>query len=141
MSYQNENTDVLLTFKSAREALDKDGIFLFDTWYGPGVLSDKPGIRVKEIENDEKKLIRIAKPIMYDIKNVVDVCYEIFVLDKKYGQIKQFKEVHSMRYFFRPELEYMLELSGFRLISNLDCRTLDKTSFNSWTSYFIAVAV
>lgn len=40
MSYQNKNQDVLNAFNSARNALNKGGVFLFDVWYGPGVLSD-----------------------------------------------------------------------------------------------------
>lgn len=46
-----------------------------------------------------------------------------------------------MRYFFRPELEFYLKESGFELLDNLDCMTLDKTSYNSWTSFFVAKAV
>lgn len=141
MSYQSENKDILLAFESARRVLDKGGIFLFDVWYGPGVLSDKPNIRIKEIDDDKNKLIRIAKPIMYDRRNIVDVCYQIFILNKISGQAKEFKEIHTMRYFFRPELEYMLENFGFKILDNLDCNTLGKTDYDSWTSYFIAVAV
>lgn len=141
MSYQNGNHDILAAFRTARKSLDKGGIFLFDVWYGPGVLSDKPCLRVKEVEDNKYKLIRIANPIMHDKTNVVDVCYEVMVIDKKSNETKTINEVHSMRYFFRPELEYYLKKAGFALIDNLDCTTLDETSYDSWTSYFIASAV
>lgn len=143
MSYQNSNYDILAAFRSARKSLgnQNDGIFLFDVWYGPGVLSDKPSIRVKEIEDEKNKLVRVARPVMYDKKNVVDVCYEVFVIDKETGITKVIDEVHSMRYFFRPELELLLKEAGFELIDNLDCKTLNETDFSSWTSYFIARAV
>ena len=110
-------------------------------WYGPGVLTDKPTVRVKEVEDDKYKLVRIARPIMHDKTNVVDVCYEVLVIDKESNETKKIEEVHSMRYFFRPELEHLLKESGFELIDNLDCKTLKETDFNSWTSYFIARAV
>lgn len=141
MSYQNKNQDILDAFKSARKALNNDGLFLFDVWYGPGVLSDKPSLRVKEIEDEKNKLIRIARPIMHDKENVVDVCYEVFVIDKETGNTKVINEVHSMRYFFYPELELLLKEAGFELIENLDCQTLGQTDYDSWTSYFIARAV
>ena len=141
MSYQNENRDILAAFQSARKALNKGGLFLFDVWYGSGVLSDKPTVRVKEIEDEKNKLIRIARPIMYEKRNVVDVCYEVLVIDKDTSQTKVINEVHNMRYFFRPELELLLEQSGFELIDNLDCQTLEETNYESWTSYFIARAV
>lgn len=141
MSYQNTNEDILEAFQSARRALSAGGIFLFDVWYGPGVLSDKPALRVKEIQDDQYRLIRIARPVMHDKTNVVDVCYEILVIDNQTGETKTISEVHSMRYFFRPELESYLEKAGFELIDNLDCATLGATDYGSWTSYFVARAV
>lgn len=141
MSYQNSNQDVLAAFQSARQALKEGGLFLFDVWYGPGVLSDKPSVRVKEIEDEKNKLVRIARPVMHDKESVVDVCYEVFVMDKNTGETKVINEVHNMRYFFRTELEYLLKETGFELIDNLDCGTLGETSFESWTSYFVARAM
>jgi SAM-dependent methyltransferase len=141
MSYQNTNQDILSAFRSARSVLDKGGIFLFDVWYGPGVLTDKPCVRVKEIEDDKNRLIRIARPVLHDKENVVDVNYEVLVIDKKSGKTQVINEVHNMRYFFRPELEYFLKSTGFELIDNLDCNSLGATSYGSWTSYFIAKAV
>lgn len=141
MSYQNRNEDVVAAFRSARKALEKGGVFLFDTWYGPGVLSDKPVIRAKEVEDEQYKMIRIARPIMHDETNVVDVCYEVLVIDKKTKETKVIEEIHNMRYFFRPEIELFLQQTGFELVDSFDGNTLSRTSFNSWTSYFIAKAV
>ncbi|MDE7432755.1 MAG: class I SAM-dependent methyltransferase [Lachnospiraceae bacterium] len=141
MSYQNSNDDILAAFQTARKALCKGGLFLFDVWYGPGVLSDKPKIRVKEVEDDKYKLVRIARPVMHDKTNIVDVCYEVFVIDRESGETKVINEVHSMRYFFRPEIDFFLKESGFELVDNLDCATLGETSYDSWTSYFVAYAV
>ena len=141
MSYQNTNDDILKALQSARTALNSGGILLFDVWYGPGVLSDKPTVRVKEIRDDKFKLIRIATPVMNDKTNIVDVSYEVLVIDKETNETKAINEVHSMRYFFRPELEFYLKESGFELIDNLDCVTLEATSYDSWTSYFVARAV
>lgn len=141
ISYQNTNEDVLAVLRSARAALNVGGIFLFDVWYGPGVLSDKPVVRVKKIQDEKYKLIRIANPIMHDKSNVVDVCYEILVINQESGETQVIKEVHNMRYFFWPELKLYLEIAGFELIENLDCGTLEETGYHSWTSYFIARAV
>jgi len=141
MSYQNTNDDMLSVVRTARSALDIGGIFLFDVWYGPGVLSDKPTVRVKEIEDEKNRIVRVARPRMHDKRNIVDVCYEIFVIEKETGNTKEVNEIHNMRYFFRPEIELFLQRSGFRLIDNIDCKTLRETDYSSWTSYFIAVAV
>lgn len=143
MSYQNTNEDILNSFRSARKLLNNsaDGYFLFDVWYGPGVLSDKPCVRVKEIEDEENKLIRIARPVMYDRENIVDVNYEVLVINKQSSKVQAINEVHKMRYFFRPELDLLLKMSGFELLDNIDCQTLGETDYDSWTSYFIARAI
>ena len=140
MSYQNKNQDVISAFKTARKALNRGGIFLFDVWYGAGVLSDKPVVRVKEIEDRKNRLVRIAKPVMHDKENVVDVNYEVFIINKETSNVQMINETHRMRYFFKPEMEYFLKDAGFELLNNLDCNTLDETNYNSWTSYFIARA-
>ena len=114
---------------------------MFDVWYGPGVLSDKPTVRVKKAEENKYKMVRAACPVMHDKSNVVDVCYEVFVIDKETEKTKVINETHSMRYFFRPEIDFYLKETGFKLIDNFDCETLKETSFDSWTSYFIAKAV
>lgn len=103
MSYQNSNRDILSAFQAARNVLEVGGVFLFDVWYGPGVLSDRPTVRVKEIEDGINRLVRIARPVMHDKENIVDVCYEVFVMDKETGNTKTINETHNMRYFFRPE--------------------------------------
>ena len=141
MSYQNSNEKIMAAFRTARKALSNGGLFLFDVWYGPGVLSDKPCVRVKEVEDDKNRLVRIARPVMHDENDVVDVCYEVLVIDKESNETKLINETHHMRYFFRPELEFYLRETGFELIDNLDCGTLDKTSYDSWTSYFVAKAI
>ena len=85
--------------------------------------------------------MRIARPVMHDRENIVDVCYEVFIIEKETGKIKTMNETHNMRYFFKPEIEMLLEEAEFELIDNLDCRTLGETDYNSWTAYFIARAV
>ena len=141
MSYQSENSNIIKAFESARKSLNREGIFLFDVCYGSGVLSDKPCVRVKEIEDYDRKLIRIALPVMHEKKNVVQVDYEVYVINKKTSETQVINETHNMRYYFRPELEFMLQESAFELIDNFDCFTLGETDFDSWTSYFVAKAV
>ena len=71
--------------------------------------------------------------------NLVDVHYDMIVL--KENGYKMFEEDHHMRYFFKPEIELMLSISGFELIECLDCTTFKETDFSSWTAYFVAKAI
>ena len=141
VSYQKTNNDVIDFFLSARKALDVGGLFIFDVWYGSGVLNDKPQNRIKTVEDNEYKNIRLATAEMKESQNLVDVKYTIFIINKQDNTTKIFDELHTMRYFFRPEMEEYLKLAGFELIDHIDCATLQETDMDSWTCYFIARAI
>lgn len=138
MSYQNTNEYILQAFETAYEALVDGGLFIFDAWYGPGVLTERPSVRKKVAEDEKNLLIRYANPVMRPNDDIVDVCYDVLAIDKKTNVAKEIKEIHSMRYFFYPEIKMYLEITGFELIECLDCDTLKRPDFQSWTVYFIA---
>ncbi len=141
MSYQNTNEDIKKAFRSARKALDKGGLFLFDVWNGPGVLTDPPALRVKKVETENYDVTRIARPNMHPNTNIVDVNYEMIVTEKSTKLTSEINESHHMRYFFRPEIEEYLAAEGFELLDSVDCRRMDEPDLESWTVYYGAKAV
>lgn len=118
MSYQNADSDVKAVFDNSFRHLESGGIFLFDCWYGPAVLAERPEKRVKNVENDEFIVTRFARPVLHEDTHVVDVNYEINVIEKKSENQETFTEPHNMRYFFVPELEKFVVNAGFEMISN-----------------------
>jgi len=114
ISYQTTNEDVLAAFKTAREHLNPGGVFIFDVWYGPAVLTDRPAIRIKRMADDEIEVTRLAEPVMHPNKNRVDVNYHVFVRDLESGMVRELRETHMMRYFFHPEIELFAEQNGFQ---------------------------
>lgn len=138
MSYQNSNDDILQSFQTVAKVLPQDALFLFDVWYGPGVLTDKPAVRTTEMEDHINKIVRIANPVMHVDKNIVDVNYQVLIMNKETNVVEEIKEKHSMRYYFEPEIEKYLELSDMELVACVDCETLQKPTLDSWTAYFIA---
>ena len=56
ISYQIKNEDILEMFRIAAKHLKTNGIFIFDFWYGPGVLTDPPEVRQKRLE-DRKSVV------------------------------------------------------------------------------------
>lgn len=104
MSYQVSNEDVNLVFETVKYHLNPNGIFLFDCWYGPGVLTDLPTVRHKILENNEFKIHRISKPLMYLNENKVEVNFTIIVHQKDNNTYYELDETHYMRYFFEPEI-------------------------------------
>ncbi|MGL5807353.1 MAG: class I SAM-dependent DNA methyltransferase, partial [Xenococcaceae cyanobacterium] len=72
ISYQTSNKDLEDAIITAKTHLKPGGIFLFDCWYGPTVLSDRPAVRVKRLEDEEIIVTRVAEPVMYANDNLVD---------------------------------------------------------------------
>ncbi len=139
MSYQTHNSSFLKVIRNVYKHLKSKGLFVFDFWYGPGVINHKPSVRVKNIQKNGMRIKRTAVPsINYD-ENKVDIEFHVAIEDKKSGRREVIRETHKMRYFFRPELELMLEKVGFRDIMFLkwmsNSHGLDE---KSWSGVAIA---
>ncbi len=139
ISYQVTNNDLLKFFETAKAHLKKDGLFIFDCWYGPAVLTQKPERRIKRVENKKISIIRIAEPGLFPNENRVDVNYHLVVTDKKTGRVSEINETHSMRYLFIPEVEYFLTLSGFKQKYCAEWMSNKSPGFDTWGIYFLGV--
>lgn len=137
MSYQTQDDDILAAFRTAKRHLVPDGIFIFDFWNGPGVLNDLPVVRVKRLEDEMVRVVRIAEPIMKKDKNVVDVNYQIMILDKHSDQWSELQEIHSMRYLFLPEIKSYLSNAGFSLKKACEWMS-DKSLSLEWYGLVVA---
>jgi SAM-dependent methyltransferase len=138
MSYQTINDDLSNAIKTAHAHLEKDGLFVFDCWYGPGVLTDRPSIRNKTFENADYFVNRLSTPIMYPNDNCVDVVFDVSITDKKTNQQYVLNEVHKMRYLFLPEIKLLLNQNGFELILSEEWLTKNELTYNSWNATFVA---
>lgn len=138
MSYQNSNQELIQAFEVAKEHLVDDGILIFDFWYGPAVLTERPTTRIKKLENDLIKVTRLAEPILHPQINCVDVHYNIFIQDKfKNNTFIEKKELHQMRYLFDTELELICEQVGFQILDKYEWMSGKLPSFNSWNVVWI----
>jgi hypothetical protein len=120
--------------------LRKGGIFLFDCWYGPAVLTERPEVRVKRMEDDKVNVVRIAEPIMSENSNLVDINYQVFIKNKLPGKLDVIEETHRLRYLFKPEVTYLLNEAGFELVESAEWMTGKNMGFNSWYVYFVGRA-
>jgi SAM-dependent methyltransferase len=134
MSYQTTDDDLLAALRTANEHLNPDGLFVFDCWYGPGVLTDRPAVRVKELEDDALQITRIAQPVMYPNDNAVDVNFHVFIRNKDGGQVHEIRETHRMRYLFAPEIRGYSEESGFNVVKLLGEFSTVEPDDSSWAA-------
>lgn len=140
MSYQSESADLQAIFATAREHLRPGGVFIFDVWYGPAVLSDRPAVRMKVYEDHELKITRIAEPALHLERNLVDVRYHIIAWNKSTGDYSETDETHHMRYLFSPEIELFAAQAGFALVDSHEWMSGRKPGFDTWGVCFICRA-
>ena len=106
VSYQSRNSDLDATFATAAAHLQRGGLFLFDFWYGPAVLMQRPAIRTKRLEDEVIRVTRTATPELDVNENHVDVHYDVAIEEKSTGRVDHIQETHRMRYLFLPEIAH-----------------------------------
>ncbi len=137
-SYQTTNSDLLNYFATARKHLNENGVFIFDFWYGSAVLTDRPTVRIKKKETNEISVIRLTQPEMFPNENKINVNFETLIEDKQTKQIERITETHTMRYLFLPELELLLNQTGFKIESSFQWLTAQPLGFESWYGVVVA---
>ncbi|MBF0231896.1 MAG: class I SAM-dependent methyltransferase [Desulfamplus sp.] len=137
MSYQTSHEDIISTLHTVKKHLKPNGIFCFDFWYGPGVLSDPPKIAVKQVENNELKATRIAEPSIHANKNTVDVNYSFFISLKDKKIFNEINENHSMRYFFMPEMKMYLDIAKLKPLCFYAWMTMEEPDIKTWSAFLI----
>lgn len=125
LSYQISNDELLSTINAARRHVKPGGLFVCDFWYGPAVLSQRPEERVKSVWDGNDRIIRIVKPEIDTQKNVVNVNYDIIRLSGE-RLVEEIRESHSMRFIFKPEIEFYLNQAGFSLVHFCPFADLEK---------------
>jgi SAM-dependent methyltransferase len=137
-SYQTGDDSIAGMFATAARHLRPGGTFLFDFWYGPAVLSQRPSVRVKRLQAEDIEVLRIAEPVEHMNENCVDVNYTVFVMDRVTGAIRMLEETHSMRYFFLPELRLLLSMAGFSISRQVEWLSGSDPSEQSWSVTIVA---
>ena len=132
MSYQTTNKDLQGVFETAKVHLKQGGVFIFDCWYGPAVLTDRPAVRIKRFEDDAIQVTRIAEPEIHANENIVDVNYHVFIKNKATGIVEELKETHCMRYLFKPEIDFLFEQAGFKFVDIVEWMTDRAPGFDTW---------
>jgi len=132
INYQTENDELEKIFKNVSKHLVDGGLFIFDFWYGPAVLTDPPVVKIKRLEDDDVKITRITEPVMHYNENIVDVNFEVMIEDKKTHYLEILHEIHKMRYLFLPEIEMFAKKNNFEIINMYKWLTDNKLSDKSW---------
>jgi SAM-dependent methyltransferase len=138
VSYLTGNADLQAGFETARSHLVPGGLFVFDCWYGPGVLSDPPRNPVRTAENEALAAVRRTTSVLQPNLNTVRVRFDLELRDKVGAQCDSFlTEEHVMRYLFMPEIQELAARTGMQVLAAYHWPTLREPSIDTWYAFLI----
>ena len=138
VSYQTSNDDLIAALTTAKKHMQTNGLFIFDCWYGPGVLTDPPAVRAKSLCSGSSRLTRFAEPVMRINENTVEVNYRFTRADKMSCRSSEFDEKHVMRYFFVPELALALQSVRLKPLAVNEWMSQHEPSRATWSIAVVA---
>lgn len=125
-------------FANVQRQLVDGGLFVFDCWHGPAVLAERPGNRVRVLDGATSQTTRYAEGSLDEAQQLVTVRYRL-VETRGDEVLSDTHEVHTMRYFFAPELRALLAEAGLELVSATAFPSLDAPLTDTdWNALFIA---
>lgn len=141
LGYMNTNEEVIAALRNVRRHLRPGGVFSFDVWYGPAVLSVRPEPRTRVIRGaDGLQTIRSASTEIDSSQHLAFVTFDLWTIrgDRFEGASR---ERHSMRYFFPQELRFLLGAAGFDEIEIQAFPDGGPPDDKTWNVYCSATAV
>lgn len=138
LSYMTTNEQVTKYFSAVSKLLKPRGVFMFDCWYGPGVLLSQPKIIKQSYQSTGFTVTRTKTPSVSYETNTVTVRHTLKI-QKKGRVTSRFREDHVLRYFFYPEIKGYAEKAGLNITSwGLLDFPLRKAPPSSWSVFFVA---
>jgi SAM-dependent methyltransferase len=141
LGYQLKNADVLAALRTARRHLTTSGLLLFDVWYGPAVLMQRPSRRTRKLPWEHGELVRVSDGVL-DVRH--QRCTVTFRLEfQANGEVAYLTdETHDMRFFFPLELELFMSCAGLSLVQLAAFPYLDrKPDDSTWNVVAVAQAI
>jgi len=140
INYLISNEDLEMAFRNIRRHLKGDSLFVFDFWYSPAVLAIRPERRKKEIWDGRLHIVRWARPRLNPKRSICEVRFDLRVTDEA-KLVYSGSERHVVRYYGSDEIERLLNLAGFKVVTT--CKFLDlkePPSESTWDASVIARA-
>lgn len=132
VSYQTTIDDLERMFLTAAAHLDPGGLFVFDVWSTPAVLTQRPEVRSRRFLSEDLEVVRTAHPVERPHESVVEVKYSLVVTDCGTGQDHEICETHVMRHLTHGEVELLARLTGFFVAQAEEYMTGAEPSESTW---------
>jgi len=116
LGYQLTQADLMAALSSVRRHLDLGGLFIFDVWHGPAVLTERPGERRISVENGPAHISRKTQARLDLTRRLCHVTFDLALVDGA-GRMERWQEEHVVRYYFHEEIESALGQNQLELVS------------------------
>ena len=141
VSYMRTNDDLRGMFATARRHLEPGGLFVFDGWFGPAVLTQRPAAKTKVVELPGGEVVRrTATPALDVLAQTVTVTYDV---ERTSGGrvVETSHESHTVRFLFAQEVSAFLEAAAFELLVLAPFMELDRQpTADDWNVSVVARA-
>ena len=115
IDYLTDYCDLARSLGNIHGLLREGGVFVFDFWNGNAVLKSYSPIRVRRVEKGEHAVIRISNTSLDPITQVATINFNLILL-KAGSIVREFSEIHPIRYYFPQEMMDLLAANGFEVI-------------------------
>jgi SAM-dependent methyltransferase len=139
ISYLTGQDDLGNTFRLTNRHLKNGGLFIFDTWFTDAVEIQKPERREKTVEFEGFKVKRVAEPVSYQDRKLVEVEYKFSLIGPDEVEIDSWLESHPMRHFSIAEIETLAKSNGFELLKVEEFISGAVPSDKTWGVCFILI--
>ena len=137
VSYHNTDDELDDLFLRVNKCLSDDGVFIFDVWHKPAVLSQGVQTRKKVLRSNDVEVFRLAAPTVHGEFDIVDVNYDIFIREKNTELYSHFSEIHSMRPFEVSDIEGIANRNGLKVLHAEEWLSGNPLSGNTWGACFV----
>jgi ubiquinone/menaquinone biosynthesis C-methylase UbiE len=93
-SYLGSNCDMTAAFRGTRRYLESGGLFIFDTWFGPAVMMQKPTNRCRIVDYAHQRILSFAMCTLNVVGHTVRIDYTLLCVAN--GQVVD--EVNESRW-------------------------------------------
>lgn len=140
-SYQAEDNDISGFFSTARAHLAPGNPFVFDGWYSPGVMAQKPENRAVSAARDGIEITRNSR-VSEDVdRSLVFVEQEFSVSSGPENVVETFTESHTMRHFTSSEVRLIAAQTGFAVVAVVDPVSGLAPTRESWAATYCLKAI
>jgi SAM-dependent methyltransferase len=112
LGYQRCDDRIRAVLANARAHLAAGAALVFDVWYGPGVLADRPGSRRRTVATPTGEVVRWAESKLDESLHLCTVQYQV---ERRIGGtlVEGASEQHVLRFFFPDEFGRLASDCGF----------------------------